>query len=109
MIEISIHYPIGQSVSEPLRDRVRLEFVRPKRPLLFWVERDIGERLDLPKGYGVAWYDCARAKLLYAPLPFNLAIGFGIWLWAWFKTGAVRWMIKHIPKRNVNARSVRQR
>lgn len=99
MIEFSIYYPTAKLINEPSKDRVRVEFVLPKRPLLFWVERLVSESLDLPKGYGIAWYVPEKATLLYAPIPFNVVIGFGIWLWHWYRYGAARWLVNHSPRR----------
>ena len=94
MIEVSIHYPVARIVygpKEPLNggltrpeaDKVRIEFVLPKRPFLFWSGRlHEAEAIPYPKGYGIAYYDFPTAKALFAPIPFNVLVGFLIINWA---------------------------
>jgi len=95
MLEFSIYTPIVKPFDGiAISDRVRVEFVLPKRPLLFWVGKKTGDSLDLPKGYGVAYYDSTCAKLLYAFIPFNVFIGAGIWLWE-----MVKWRFAHIVRK----------
>ena len=81
MFEISIHYPYGRRIDEPSSDRVRFEFVLPKRPFLFWDTHEVGMRMNIPKGYGIAWFDFECNRYLYALMPFNILCAFGIWLW----------------------------
>lgn len=94
MIEVSIYYPIARRIEEPAKDRVRFEFVLPKRPFLFWVERHISAELNLPKGYGVAWFDYTTDRALYAPMPFNVLVGIGIWLWYTIRFGFTWRLVK---------------
>jgi len=95
MIEITIYYPIGRKVDEPSGDKVRVEFVLPKRPFLFWSDVSIGEQVVYPKGFGIAWYDFERARLLFAPIPFNLLVGALIWSWHWVRFGQAAWFERH--------------
>ena len=96
MIEVSVHYPVGRVIGEPVSDKVRIEFILPKRPFLYWrgTKPELG--LIFPRGYGVAWYDFNRDRVLMAPIPFNLGIGALVWLWYWFRYGAY-WFSRHIP------------
>jgi len=100
MIEVSIYYPTGRIVAEqgdPLvhsSDKVRIEFVLPKRPLLFWAEYNIAESLQFPKGFGMAYYDPCRARVLYAPMLLNLLVGLLIWCYQWTRTGFAYWLFK---------------
>jgi len=101
MIEVSVYYPVVKMVDEPSCDKVRVEFVLPKRPFLFWEDRKIGERIGYPRGYGLAYAkvyrDIETDRLLFAPIPFNIAIGFAIWLYQWLRMGFARWCFKHSP------------
>jgi len=101
MIEVSVYYPVGRKVDEPSCDKVRIEFVSPKRPFLFWQERKFYERIIYPRGYGLAYAkvyrDIETDRLLFAPIPFNIAIGFAIWLYQWLRMGFARWCFKHSP------------
>lgn len=99
MIEVTIEYPINRLVNEPASDHVHIEFVWPKRPFLFWSTKlMMNERLPLPKGFGVAWYDYMSARALMAPMPLNLLIGFLIWLYLWVKYSSTYWLVTHTPK-----------
>ncbi len=90
MLEFRIYYPTSRLINNPPYDEVRIEFVLPKRPFLFWVERRAGDALNLPKGYGVAWADWSRHRLLYAPMPLNIIICCGMWLYYLVRAGAAR-------------------
>lgn len=98
MIEVSIHSPMVRTVNEPSADKVRIEFVLPKRPLLFWAEHHTHECLQFPRGYGVAYYDRNRDKVLFAPMPFNVLIAGAIHIYRWFRVGCAVWFWKHKPK-----------
>ncbi len=104
MLEVKIHYPIGRRIDEPTYDRVRFEFTLPKRPFLFWYDRNIevGECLQFPKGFGLAYYktytDNLQPRCLMAPMPFNILIGFGVWLYFWTRYGVAGWLHGHLPK-----------
>lgn len=98
MLEISIHYPTARRIGDPSSDKVRIEFVLPKRPFLFWSDYVIYERIQFPRGYGIAWKDPERTKLLFAPIPINILIGFSIWVWHWLRIGMAKWFWKHINK-----------
>ena len=95
MIEISVYYPVGRRIDEPSSDKVRIEFVLPKRPFLFWSELHEAEAINFPRGYGIAWHDPVRARLLFAPMPFNIFVGFGIWLYHWARGNSANWLLKH--------------
>jgi len=95
MIEISVYYPVAKGISNPSCDKVRIEFALPKRPYLFWVDDRMDAEIPYPRGYGVAWCEIWTGKLLLAPIPFNVLIGFSIWLWSWLRWGAARWFWKH--------------
>lgn len=98
MLEVSIYYPVGRRIDEPSSDKVRIEFVLPKRPFLFWCDYEIGERIQYPRGFGIAWRDLERDKVLFAPIPMNVFVGFSIWLWYWVRIGIAKWLWKHTKK-----------
>lgn len=101
MFDVSIHYPTAKALinaDEPTADKVRIEFILPKRPFLFWVTHHAGECLQFPRGYGVAYYDPNRAYALFAPMPFNVLIGVAIHIYHWFRIGCAVWFWKHRPK-----------
>jgi len=98
VIEVSIHYPYGRAVNEPSKDRVSMEFILPKRPFLFWSEHRIGEMLQYPKGYGVAYYDMLTDKVLMVMMPFNVLVGFAIWSYQWTRFGIAHWLVRHLPR-----------
>ena len=98
MIEVSVYYPIGRKMDEPAADKVRIEFVLPKRPFLFWSDYHVAEKVQYPRGYGIAHYVQESDKLLFAPIPFNIIIGFLIWSYKWARAGFAYWCHKHGPK-----------
>ena len=92
MIEVTLHVPIVTGRRDSRDEKLRLEFVKPKRPFLFWSSRHEGEWFDFPKGFGlayaVAYEDPVRWRVLYAPIPFNVLIAGLIRLHFWVKVGA---------------------
>ena len=106
MIEVTIHYPVGKRIDEPSGDRVRIEFVLPKRPFLFWADHKVGECLDYPWGYGVAYYDYERDRHLFAPIPFNIFVGAIIWWHHWLRVGFAAWCYRHKPKTKGKAKEL---
>lgn len=102
MLEIKVYYPVvKRRIDEESWDSVKFKLVLPKKLLLFWVEKKTGEHLAIPAGYGVAYYDFETAKVLYAPIPFNILVGFLIWAWSWVRTGCTYWLYKHTPKKKL--------
>ena len=98
MIEVTIHYPIGRLINEPDSDKLKIEFIRPKRPFLWWGEYREAEAIQYPKGYGVAYADLAKDKLLFVPMPFNILVGWFIWSYHWLRVGFASWCWRHRPK-----------
>ena len=104
MIEVKIHYPISRRVDEPGFDRVRVKFVLPKKPFLFWRGFEIGEAgeaLDLPRGYGVAWVDFPNARTLQAPKPLNVIVALCIWLWQFVEYELASWLSRSAYNKRV--------
>lgn len=100
MIEVSIQNPVARAhPNEPVSGKVRIEFIRPKRPFLFWSSYAVGECIQYPKGYGIAYRDEACDRLLFAPMPFNILVGFLVWTYRWFRIGFAVWCWKHRPGR----------
>lgn len=105
MIEISIHYPTYREVGKADKDKVKIEFIAPRRPFLFWGDTHFSESISFPRGYGVAYVvvyeDILRRKLLFAPMPFNILIGGGIWLYHWLRVGFAAWCWRHTSRGKV--------
>jgi hypothetical protein len=97
MIEISVYYPVGRIIGEPSAEKVRIEFILPKRPFLFWSAYEVAEKIQFPRGYGIAYKDPERARVLFAPMPFNLMVGLVIWAYQWLRIGFARWCYRHKP------------
>ena len=95
MIEVSIHYPVCREVNEPSSDKVRIEFVLPKRPFMLWADHHIAEMIPLPKGWGLAYHDPIRARDLMVLKPFNIVVGFLIWSYQWTRVGFAVWLFRH--------------
>jgi len=90
MIEVKIYNPTVQYEKDPVSDLVRISFVAPKRPFLFWASRKcIGEMFPFPKGHGAAYYDWEMDRLLMAPMPWNVLIAGLIKIHLWVKYRAV--------------------
>ena len=87
MIEVTTYYPTARYTDEIEADKVRIEFVKPKRPFLWWGTCREAEEIQFPKGYGVVYYDFPMHRLLFAPLPFNVIISWLIRLWCWVRVG----------------------
>lgn len=107
MIEVTVYTPIVKGKSVPLTklvrsprlwkqiptnfEKVKIEFVFPKRPFLFWADLQCGEMFEFPRGYGIAYIDrdeCRDyARVLYAPIPFNILVGYLIKGYRWTKYG----------------------
>jgi hypothetical protein len=103
MIEVSIYYPTVRRVEGKAdSDKVRFEFVLPKRPILCWQGLIPGVMIAFPKGYGVAYYDLPTRRVLLAPMPLNILIGFAIWLYQWCRFGAAIFHYKHRPAKPTN-------
>lgn len=107
MIEVSIYSPTYRikvdkngNQLEPNNDKVKIEFIIPKRPFLFWANYRQCERIQLPRGYGVAWKEWEKARLLFAPIPFNILVGLIIWTYHWVRIGVAIWFFRHKPKGN---------
>jgi hypothetical protein len=98
MLEVSVYYPICTKKDEQVGDKVRIEFVLPKRPFLFWSDYHEAEMIQYPRGYGVAYADLPKNRLLMAPMPFNILIGGLIWGYHWFRVGFAAWCWKHRPQ-----------
>jgi len=92
MIEVTLHQPTWIQIGSPGEEKLRIEFVKPKKPFLFWSTRYEGEQFDFPKGFGLAYAmayeDPVRWRTLYAPIPFNVLIAGLIRLYFWVKVGA---------------------
>jgi len=108
MIEVSIYYPtvrivrgVDEPVGEPSADKVRIEFVLPKKPFLFWADYEVCMKIKFPRGYGIAYHDFSSDRLLFAPMPFNILIGFAIWAYHWFRMGFAVWCSHHRPRKEV--------
>lgn len=81
MIEITIYEPTFKSTAGPNPNgKIRVEFVLPKRPTAFWVSYQVGDRVDFPKGYGVAYIDPDYRRFLMAYIPLNIIISAVMWL-----------------------------
>lgn len=88
MLEVTIHNPTVRKLDgSDDGDKVRIEFVAPKRPLLFKATYMVYSEIKFPRGYGVAYYNDVKAELLFAYIPFNILVGFAIHLWLWLRTG----------------------
>lgn len=110
MFEVSIHYPIGRLKDAPAADKVRIEFVCPKRPILFWAEYKVYKQIQFPRGYGVAYKDFLTDKILFAPMPLNLIVGAVIWIYQWTRIGFARWCFYHAPRKTSgDARKISQK
>jgi len=96
MLHVDVHYP-GRRIEDTAKNEVRFEFVLPKRPFLFWADRCINEWLSIPKGYGVAYRDFPRNRVLMAPMPLNIVVGSLIWLYKWIKYTYSYWLLGHLP------------
>lgn len=104
MIEISIWYPVSRLIdslgrpAEPARAKLKIEFVVPKRPFLFWATQQEYESIQYPKGYGVAWRMWEKQELLFAPIPFNIVVGWLIFTYSWLRIGFAVWIYEHTPR-----------
>ena len=105
MIEVTVHYPMERVNTELSGDRVEIAFILPKRPFLFWEDVQPYERIQYPKGFGlayaVAYHDFEGNRCLLVPMPFNLLVGFVIWVYQWMRHGCAGWFYRHSPKRQV--------
>ena len=65
-----------------------------KKPLCWRTCREV-EETPYPKFYGVAYYDLLSCRMLFAPIPFNILVGWLIWLWTWVRIGCAGWQYRH--------------
>jgi hypothetical protein len=99
MIEVKIYDPVvRQTGKDPLTGKIRIEFIIPKRPFLFWSSYAVEKHIQYPKGYGVAYRDWNSNRILMAPMPFNILIGFLTWSYDWTRMGFAGWCWRHRPK-----------
>ena len=102
MLEISTWYPTYRvNVKTPgvtgsgLREKVKIEFIIPKRPFLIWWRPTDGVMIPYPKGFGVAYRSSVTLDILLAPMPFNVVIGGLIWAYEWVRFGFAHWLWEH--------------
>jgi hypothetical protein len=98
MIEVTIYEPICRTTDDRVAGKVRVEFVKPRRPFLVWATRREAEEIQYPKGYGVAYYDFCKNQLLFTPIPLNVLVGWSIWVWHWLRVGFASWCHRHSKK-----------
>ena len=98
MIEISIYEPLTRTTDDIVSGKVRVEFILPRRPFLVQSSYSIGELIQYPKGYGIAYRDWSSDKLIFAPIPFNILIGVLVWSYLWLRVGFARSLWQHRRK-----------
>ena len=64
------------------------------KPLCWRTCRE-AEEIPYPKFYGVAYYDFLMRRMLFAPIPLNILVGWLIWLWHWVRIGCASWQYRH--------------
>lgn len=95
MIELDIHSPTVTTDEDTATGKIRIRFVKPKRPLIFGITpRHIYE---IPPGYGFAYFDISRDYEIFAIMPLNILLAFTFWAYYLIRIGLPAWLLKHSP------------
>ena len=60
-----------------------------------WLIEYVSEGCEFSFGYGLAWRDWSSAGCYTAPMPLNVFIGWGRWIFAWVRfqaPGGATWL-----------------